>query len=907
MDHDQLEQYKKEYYETLEANPSLHPLLNTHGGLILARVGSHPPWPARFSEPGEFAKMSRHRTKKGLLCVYFFGTRNYGWVKPSAIMPFSNDLTSLKPARKYSPAMVQRAIAAMAEAKVVLNDTDEYQMCFYDRIMDRKDEPVDLPCELCNRVEDHFSLLILCDGKGCGREFHMGCFRPPMEKVPIGDWYCPECEKDPSKQVKGTEESAPESRDGSSSRVSRPSSESAPLEQTSGGEMAKKVKKEKLKAGELGSLKRKLPGSAREKGKRADADESPVKGAKKARSQRSLHADGLMQSSPEQASSRPSTPTSSGSRRGASGELHAPMHQGRDGAAIESEERCLLCGYGGELVVCEFSGCTKVYHQFCLGAYPFPKDEDATWFCPRHTCALSGIREVVEVSDGTTSAPKPARKSSTKKQLWKCSTCPVALSDDAMPTIPKAMIVSKPNRSFQCAFCSSSAPLKVQLAKQLERIWSMMATNRQGMPFCGPIFPGLPRPTDRAEPLNLFTILAKIRRLEYNDSASFASDVRDVVEYALEVVRDSPQPLSEAARTMTIVCEEQLMIHRTKLDALEAKIAELKPSIKAKKLLEVGLITGFPGEKRRWPLRWRQECGAWEEKGYPIVESRSLSEWIAYITTAPLYASCDELDDMGARTASSVTSSEPERRLTETQEGVPSENSAIDEPDPAQQFPAFPGLTLSEGADVMIALTELSRHNGDSTRNFGGWQEREIDDVDGRDFFLSPSATEMQQMFDQQSVLLRRALEGHAALQKAWLVSKQRLLGLGGDVGLSVGEGRIAAELRVANKNLRARLRNKDKLVDQLSNEHFKLRAEVKSLQAELAQLKGEAPDVEEASTARGDNASTVSIAGEAAIDMETGSPTRKSTRPAVKVRAEKKTKAAAAKAGRKVVERKSG
>ncbi|KAJ0393855.1 hypothetical protein P43SY_005977 [Pythium insidiosum] len=87
-----------------------------------------------FSEPGEFAKMSRHRTKQGLLCVYFFGTRNYGWVKPSAIMPFSNDLTSLKPARKYSPAMVQRAIAAMAEAKVVLDDTDDYQICFYDRM-----------------------------------------------------------------------------------------------------------------------------------------------------------------------------------------------------------------------------------------------------------------------------------------------------------------------------------------------------------------------------------------------------------------------------------------------------------------------------------------------------------------------------------------------------------------------------------------------------------------------------------------------------------------------------------------------------------------------------------------------------------------------------------------------------
>lgn len=30
----------------------------------------------QFSEPGEFAKMARHRMKKGQACVYFFGSRN---------------------------------------------------------------------------------------------------------------------------------------------------------------------------------------------------------------------------------------------------------------------------------------------------------------------------------------------------------------------------------------------------------------------------------------------------------------------------------------------------------------------------------------------------------------------------------------------------------------------------------------------------------------------------------------------------------------------------------------------------------------------------------------------------------------------------------------------------------------
>jgi hypothetical protein len=79
MDPEQIARYKAEYYgaetwaangdvgqtgdvvlmafcggylmhvEALEENPSLRELLNQHGGLVLARVGSHPPWPARVS------------------------------------------------------------------------------------------------------------------------------------------------------------------------------------------------------------------------------------------------------------------------------------------------------------------------------------------------------------------------------------------------------------------------------------------------------------------------------------------------------------------------------------------------------------------------------------------------------------------------------------------------------------------------------------------------------------------------------------------------------------------------------------------------------------------------------------------------------------------------------------------
>jgi uncharacterized Zn finger protein (UPF0148 family) len=35
---------------------------------------------------------------------------------------------------------------------------------------------------------------LLCDG--CDAGFHMRCLRPPLEHVPEGDWFCPDCSAD---------------------------------------------------------------------------------------------------------------------------------------------------------------------------------------------------------------------------------------------------------------------------------------------------------------------------------------------------------------------------------------------------------------------------------------------------------------------------------------------------------------------------------------------------------------------------------------------------------------------------------------------------------------------------------------------------------------------------------------
>ena len=48
----------------------------------------------------------------------------------------------------------------------------------------------DTVCTVCMRTTNAEGML-LCDK--CDKGWHMGCMRPPMTKIPKGDWLCPEC------------------------------------------------------------------------------------------------------------------------------------------------------------------------------------------------------------------------------------------------------------------------------------------------------------------------------------------------------------------------------------------------------------------------------------------------------------------------------------------------------------------------------------------------------------------------------------------------------------------------------------------------------------------------------------------------------------------------------------------
>ncbi|EGZ05812.1 hypothetical protein PHYSODRAFT_551242 [Phytophthora sojae] len=841
----ELAQRKEEYYELLAtSDSSLREVLNQRGGLVLARVGRYQPWPARFCEPGEFAKMARYRAKKGQACVYFFGSRNYGWVSKSSIQPFPEDLTTLTGSAKYNQALIQEALD---EAKFVLDVTDETGRRFFDRIMERKEEAVDLPCERCNRVDDHYSLLILCDGKNCKREYHMNCLSPPLESIPPGDWFCPDCEKDQEKerekerekeQLKRAKAEAMDKQDASVTEVNAVDGE-LPVAKTPSAK--KVVKKHKLKSRD-GTAKRRLASTS------PDRVGVSVKKPRAGRSS-SREVSPPPRTTPKRLDGRKKKPSQL-SIPSSRAQLLSDPESGTADDEQQSEEKCLLCGFGGELIVCEFPACTKVYHQFCLGAYPFPKDEDATWYCPRHTCVLTGEKELCEDGEKTTNKLKHAspRKVNVKNVLWKCNQCPLAIAEEALPQLPQGQIFSKKSRTFMCPNCYLNAPAKVQLAKRLEKIWSTLATNRQGMPFCGPLLCGVEpvdgQSEDTRTQLDLFKVLARIRRLEYSESAGFSRDIDEVVANALDLIANRSFPLMEAAKTLKIIRNEQFAIHQQKLDFLDTKIRRLQTDGENGRDDDDNLADA---DKKKWPLRWRQECGPFEDKYYALLDAKSLEEWAALVSAAPLYASGDELDArsaVGADMSDELSGGEDE---TQQRSRSPSLGSANELSGPPAATRVESGLSLSEGTDVMIAFGDLSKPGcGTQKRRFGGEQTKELDSMDTREFFLSPSTSEMQHMFDQQSTLLRSALEAHSTLQRSWLISQQDMLGLGGRGGFSVGEGRLAAELRLANKNLRQRLRNKDKLVDQLTSDHMALRAEVINLQRELSQSKIRARELEE-------------------------------------------------------------
>ncbi|XP_029009383.1 PHD and RING finger domain-containing protein 1 isoform X3 [Betta splendens] len=75
-------------------------------------------------------------------------------------------------------------------------------------VKEGKEEAVDVNleqtnCEVCGG-SDHEDRLLLCDG--CDAGYHMECLTPPLDSVPVEEWFCPQCELNNSSSRGSAEE-----------------------------------------------------------------------------------------------------------------------------------------------------------------------------------------------------------------------------------------------------------------------------------------------------------------------------------------------------------------------------------------------------------------------------------------------------------------------------------------------------------------------------------------------------------------------------------------------------------------------------------------------------------------------------------------------------------------------------
>lgn len=84
-----------------------------------------------------------------------------------------------------------------------------------DKMSDLPRHPVDVDvpdvCVVCNRDNGDDDSPLACDK--CDHPYHLKCLDPPLDMVPDGEWFCPECEKPPVvKLAKGGAKKGPKAK-----------------------------------------------------------------------------------------------------------------------------------------------------------------------------------------------------------------------------------------------------------------------------------------------------------------------------------------------------------------------------------------------------------------------------------------------------------------------------------------------------------------------------------------------------------------------------------------------------------------------------------------------------------------------------------------------------------------------
>ena len=92
----------------------------------------------------------------------------------------------------------------------------------------------------------------------------------------------------------------------------------------------------------------------------------------------------------------------------------------------EEEAFCLNCKDGGDVLLCDYGGCTKSFHIRCCGLKSVP---EGIWECPRHRCISCGSGPSQTDAFGRPRKPDTDAAST----LWPCRTCPTTYCERCLP------------------------------------------------------------------------------------------------------------------------------------------------------------------------------------------------------------------------------------------------------------------------------------------------------------------------------------------------------------------------------------------------------------------------------------------------------------------------------------------